>query len=122
MPAQPVDATPSAINLFSKGGVYDAPETGRAFWLISSCESTLDEFTMKMVTTAMPTATKRTVPLFFVLGLSHSLIGEITSLRSWPAPLRGHFKTGHTGSLQNRPTEGSRNLDVVLCCPLFGQV
>jgi len=37
-------------------------------------------------------------------------------------PLRGHFKTGHTGSLQKRPTEGSRNLDVVLCRPLFGQV
>jgi hypothetical protein len=27
VPAQPVDATPSAINLFSKGGVYDATET-----------------------------------------------------------------------------------------------
>jgi integrase len=36
--------------------------------------------------------------------------------------LRGHCKTGHTGSLQKRPTEGSRNLDVVLCHPLFGQV
>src|SRR6202790_3383945 len=31
VPAQPVDATPSAINLFSKGGVYDAREIGRAF-------------------------------------------------------------------------------------------
>jgi hypothetical protein len=31
LPAQPVDATPSAINLFSKGGVYDATETGEAF-------------------------------------------------------------------------------------------
>jgi len=31
VPAQPVDATPSAINLFSKGGVYDATETGEAF-------------------------------------------------------------------------------------------
>jgi hypothetical protein len=31
MPAQPVDATPSAINLFSKGGVYDATTTGKAF-------------------------------------------------------------------------------------------
>ena len=31
VPAQPVDATPSAINLFSKGGVYDAIETGKAF-------------------------------------------------------------------------------------------
>ena len=31
MPAQPVVATPSAINLFSKGGVYDAKETGEAF-------------------------------------------------------------------------------------------
>ena len=31
MPAQPVDATPSAINLFSKGGVYDAAATGKAF-------------------------------------------------------------------------------------------
>ena len=31
MPPQPVDATPSAINLFSKGGVYDATETGEAF-------------------------------------------------------------------------------------------
>jgi hypothetical protein len=29
--AQPVDATPSAINLFSKGGVYDASETSEAF-------------------------------------------------------------------------------------------
>jgi len=39
-----------------------------------------------------------------------------------PIGLRGHFKTGHTGSLQKRPTEGSRNLDVVLCRSLFGQV
>ena len=31
MPAQPVDATPSDINLFSKGGVYGASETGEAF-------------------------------------------------------------------------------------------
>jgi hypothetical protein len=31
VPAQPVDATPSDINLFSKGGVYDARETGEAF-------------------------------------------------------------------------------------------
>jgi hypothetical protein len=31
VPAQPVDATPSAINLFSKGGVYEASETGEAF-------------------------------------------------------------------------------------------
>jgi hypothetical protein len=31
VPAQPVDATPSAINLFSKAGVYDATETGEAF-------------------------------------------------------------------------------------------
>ena len=31
LPAQPVDATPSAINLFSKGGVYDATTTGKAF-------------------------------------------------------------------------------------------
>jgi hypothetical protein len=31
MPAQPVVATPSAINLISKGGVYDARETGKAF-------------------------------------------------------------------------------------------
>jgi hypothetical protein len=29
--AQPVDATPSDINLFSKGGVHDASETGEAF-------------------------------------------------------------------------------------------
>src|SRR5689334_25215721 len=29
--AQPVDATPSDMNLFSKGGVYDARETGEAF-------------------------------------------------------------------------------------------
>ena len=28
LPARPVDATPSAINYFSKGGVYDALETG----------------------------------------------------------------------------------------------
>jgi hypothetical protein len=27
VPAQPVDATPSDINLFSKGGVHDASET-----------------------------------------------------------------------------------------------
>jgi hypothetical protein len=31
LPAQPVDATPSVINLFSKGGVYDATETGKTF-------------------------------------------------------------------------------------------
>jgi hypothetical protein len=31
LPAQPVDATPSAINLFSKGGVYGATEMGEAF-------------------------------------------------------------------------------------------
>ena len=31
MPAQPVDATPSDINRFSKGGIYDASETGEAF-------------------------------------------------------------------------------------------
>ena len=31
MPAQPVDATPSDMNVFSKGGVYDATETGEAF-------------------------------------------------------------------------------------------
>src|SRR5882762_3014582 len=30
-PARPVDATPSAINLFIKGGVYGATETGEAF-------------------------------------------------------------------------------------------
>jgi hypothetical protein len=27
LPAQPVDATPSDINLFTKGGVYDPKET-----------------------------------------------------------------------------------------------
>jgi hypothetical protein len=31
LPAQPVDATPSVINLISKGGVYDATETGKTF-------------------------------------------------------------------------------------------
>jgi hypothetical protein len=31
VPAQPVNATPSAINLFFKGGVYDATTTGKAF-------------------------------------------------------------------------------------------
>jgi hypothetical protein len=31
LPAQPVDATPSDINFFSKGGVYGATETGKAF-------------------------------------------------------------------------------------------
>ena len=31
LPAQPVDATPSAINLFTKGGVYGARETSEAF-------------------------------------------------------------------------------------------
>jgi hypothetical protein len=31
VPAQPVGATPSNLNLFSKGGVYDARETGEAF-------------------------------------------------------------------------------------------
>jgi hypothetical protein len=31
VPAQSVDATPSDINLLSKGGVYDARETGEAF-------------------------------------------------------------------------------------------
>jgi hypothetical protein len=36
--------------------------------------------------------------------------------------LKGHCKTGHTGSLQKRPWEGSRNLDVVPFRSLFGQV
>jgi hypothetical protein len=36
--------------------------------------------------------------------------------------LKGYCKTGHTGSLQNRPWEGSRNLDVVPFRSLFGQV
>ena len=36
--------------------------------------------------------------------------------------LKGHRKTGHTGSLQKRPWEGSRNLDVVPFRSLFGQV
>jgi hypothetical protein len=31
VPAQPVDATPSDMNLHLKGGVYDASETGEAF-------------------------------------------------------------------------------------------
>jgi hypothetical protein len=31
MPAQPVDATPSDMNHFSKGGVFDRRWTGRAF-------------------------------------------------------------------------------------------
>jgi hypothetical protein len=31
VPAQPVDATPSDINLFIKGGVYDPRETVWAF-------------------------------------------------------------------------------------------
>jgi hypothetical protein len=31
VPAQPVDATPSAINLFSKGGVYAARESDETF-------------------------------------------------------------------------------------------
>jgi len=31
MPAQPVDATPSDMNGFSKGGVYDATNPGAAF-------------------------------------------------------------------------------------------
>src|ERR1700691_5380415 len=31
VPAPPVDATPYAINLFTKGGVHDATETGKAF-------------------------------------------------------------------------------------------
>jgi len=31
VPAQPVDATPSDINLFSKGGVYDAKQSSEAF-------------------------------------------------------------------------------------------
>jgi len=31
VPAQTVDATPSDINLFFKGGVYDATETVKAF-------------------------------------------------------------------------------------------
>ena len=36
--------------------------------------------------------------------------------------LSGQVKTGHMWSLQNRPWEGSRDLDVVLCRSLFGQV
>jgi hypothetical protein len=31
VPAQSVDATPSDINLFSKGGVYDSTDTGKTF-------------------------------------------------------------------------------------------
>ena len=31
LPAQPVEATPSAINRFSRGGVYGASETREAF-------------------------------------------------------------------------------------------
>jgi len=31
VPAQPVDAIPSAINLFSKGGVYGASAKGEAY-------------------------------------------------------------------------------------------
>jgi hypothetical protein len=31
VPAQPVDATPSGINLLSKGGVYDIQAAGKAF-------------------------------------------------------------------------------------------
>jgi hypothetical protein len=31
VPAQPVDATPSDMNHFSKGGVYDTRKTGQAF-------------------------------------------------------------------------------------------
>jgi hypothetical protein len=31
LPAQPVNATPSTINLFSKGGVYGATEPGEVF-------------------------------------------------------------------------------------------
>jgi hypothetical protein len=31
LPAQPVDATPSDMNSFSKGGVYGTRKTGQAF-------------------------------------------------------------------------------------------
>ena len=44
---------------------------------------------------------------------------EITHIKD---SLKGHCKTGHAGSLQNRPWEGSRDLDVVLFRSLFGQV
>src|ERR1700730_10552313 len=45
--------------------------TVKAFWLISSCESTVDELTVKIVVTAMPTRARRTVALFFILCLSY---------------------------------------------------
>ena len=31
VPTQPVDATPSAVNLFTKGGLFDASEMGQIF-------------------------------------------------------------------------------------------
>jgi hypothetical protein len=53
----------------------------------------------------------------------HVSINAITVTSTIPRKcLKGHSKTGHTGSLQKRPWEGSRNLDVVLCHSLFGQV
>jgi hypothetical protein len=48
-------------------------------------------------------------------------ISKATKAR-WAKFLKGHCKTGHTGSLQKRPWEGSRNLDVVPFRSLFGQV
>src|SRR5258706_2225597 len=44
--------------------------TGKAFWLINSCESTFDELTIKTAATAMPTRARRTVALCFMFCLS----------------------------------------------------
>src|SRR5260370_37128581 len=48
--------------------IANAMSAGRAFWLMSSCEITLDELATKIVATAMPTAARRALTLFFKLG------------------------------------------------------
>src|ERR1700730_1496877 len=48
--------------------IANAMSVGRAFWLMSSCESTLDELAAKIVATAIPAAARRALTLFFKLG------------------------------------------------------
>jgi hypothetical protein len=61
---------------------------------------------------------KKWITISVETGFSGGLNISIFRLRF----LKGHCKTGHTGSLQKRPWEGSRNLDVVPFRSLFGQV
>ena len=47
---------------------------------------------------------------------------KITIFHDWTDHLSDHFKSGQRLSLQNRPTEGTGNLDVLPRPPLFRQV